>query len=64
MPKMAEICSGRSLKPKMPREPKLGDVFWLQRLKKTSGNAVGGKRLISHKQNSYYLVYHEQEAAR
>jgi len=45
MPKMAEISSGRSLKPKMPREPKLGDVFWLQRLKKTSGNAVGGKRV-------------------
>jgi len=32
---MAEISSGRSLNPNIPREPKLGYVLWLQRLKKT-----------------------------
>ena len=42
MIKMAEISSGRSLKPNIP---KLGYVLRLQRLKKTSGNAVGGKEL-------------------
>jgi len=47
MLKMAEISSGRSLKPNIPREPKLGYVLWLQRLKKTPGNAVGGKGLYS-----------------
>jgi len=46
MLKMAEISSGRSLNPNIPREPKLGYVLWLQRLKKTSGNAVGGKGLM------------------
>jgi len=45
MLKMAEISSGRSFKPSIPREPKLGYVIWLQRLKKTSGNVVGGKGL-------------------
>ena len=45
MLKMAEISSERSLKPHIPREPKLGYVLWLQRLKKTPGNAVGGKGL-------------------
>jgi len=30
--KMAEISSGRSLKPNIPREPKLGYVLRLQRL--------------------------------
>ena len=39
---MAKISSGRSLKPNIP---KLGYVLRLQRLKKTSGNAVGGKEL-------------------
>ena len=47
MLKMAEISSGRSLNPNIPREPKLGYVLRLQRLKKTSGNAVGGKGLIN-----------------
>ena len=46
MIKMAEISSGRSLKPNIPREPKFGYFLWLQRLKRTSGNdAVGGKGL-------------------
>ena len=45
MLKMAEISSGRSLKPNIPREPKLGYILWLQRTKKTSGNAVSGKGL-------------------
>ena len=45
MLKMAEISSGRSLKPNIPREPKLGYVLQLQMLKKTSENAVGGKGL-------------------
>ena len=40
--KMAEISSGRSLKPNIPRELKLGYVLWLQRLKKTPGNAMDG----------------------
>jgi len=48
MLKMAEISSGRSLKPNIPREPKLRYVLWLQRLKNTSGNAVGGKGLINY----------------
>jgi len=39
---MAEISSGRHLKPNIPI---LGYVLRLQRLKKTSGNAVGGKEL-------------------
>ena len=43
--KMAEIKSERSLKPNIPRELKLGYVLRLQRLKKTSGNAEGGKGL-------------------
>jgi len=43
MLKMAEINSGRCLKPNIQRELKLGYVLWLQRLKNTSGNAVGGK---------------------
>jgi len=34
MLKVAEISSGRSLKPNNPRGPKLGYVLWLQRLKK------------------------------
>jgi len=42
---MAEISTGRSLKPNILRELKLGYVLWLQRLKKTSGNAVDGKGL-------------------
>jgi len=46
MLKMAEISSGRSLKPNTPREPKLGYVLWLQRLNKAPGNAVGGKGLM------------------
>jgi len=45
MLKVAEISSGRSLKSNIPRELKLGYVLWLQRLKKTSENAVGGKGL-------------------
>jgi len=40
MLKMAEISSGRGLKPNTPRELKLGYVLLLQRLKKISGNAV------------------------
>ena len=50
MLKMAEISSGRSLK-YIPREPKSGYVIWLQMLKKTFGNAVGGiglSKLQSH----------------
>ena len=43
--KVAEISFGRGLKPNIPRELKLGYVLWLQRLKKTSGKAVGGKGL-------------------
>jgi len=34
---MAEISSGRSLKPNIPRKPKLRYFLWLQRLKRTSG---------------------------
>jgi len=40
MLKMAESSSGRSLKPNIPREP---HILQLQRLKKTSENAAGGK---------------------
>ena len=40
---VTEISSERNLKTNIPREPKLGYVLQLQRLKKTSGNAVGGK---------------------
>ena len=43
MLKMAEISSGRCLKPDISRELKLGYVLWLQRLKR---NAGGGKGLI------------------
>ena len=43
MLKVTESSSGRSLKTNIPREPKVGYVLQLQRLKKTSGNAVGGK---------------------
>ena len=45
MLKMAEITcsSGRSLKPNIPRELKLGYFLRFQRLKTTSGNAVGGR---------------------
>ena len=45
MLKMAEISSGRSLKPNIPRELKLGYALWLQGLKNTPGNAAGGKGL-------------------
>jgi len=40
MLKMAKISSRRSLK---PREPKLGYVLWLQRLKKTPEILLAGK---------------------
>ena len=50
MLKVTEISSGRSLKPNISREPKSGCVLQFQRLKKTSGNAVGGKGLrASHR---------------
>ena len=55
MLKVAEISSGRSLKPNIPRELKLGYVLWLQRLKKT-GKAVGGK---GHLQCRYALELYE-----
>jgi len=44
---MAEISPGRSLKPNISKELKLGYIYvlWLKRLKKTSGNAMGGKGL-------------------
>ena len=45
--KMSEISSERSLKPNIAREPKLGYVLRLQRLKEASGNAAGGKGLRS-----------------
>jgi len=48
MLKMAEISSGRCLKPNIPREPKLGCVLRLQRLKKTSEIVVGGKGLKTY----------------
>ena len=51
--KMAEISSGRSLKPNISRETKLGYILWLQRLKKTSGNAAGGKGLIKKRNDDY-----------
>ena len=37
MIKMAEISSGRSLDPNIPREPKLRYFLWHQRLKRISG---------------------------
>ena len=45
---MAEISSGRSLKPNISTEPKLGYVLWLQGMKKTTGNAAGGKGLTCY----------------
>jgi len=58
MLKMAEISSGRSLKPNIPRVLKLGYVLWLQRLKKTSGNTVGGEGLkdVYHVNHNCFAV--------
>jgi len=44
-PTKAEISSGRSLNPNVQMETKLWYGVRLQRLKKTSENAVGGKGL-------------------
>ena len=55
MLRMAEINSGSSLKPNIPREPKLGYVLQLQRLEKTAGSAVGGKRL----RDQFYVCLHD-----
>ena len=60
---MAESSSGRSLKPNPPRELKLGYVLWLQRLKKTPGNAVGGKGLMHARVPCpYFFGLHEGKA--
>ena len=41
------------MKPNISGETKLGYVLLLQRLKKTSGNAAGGKGLIKKRNDDY-----------